>query len=86
MAVGFTKDDGVNDQIEDTINDAINAARVAIKSTTSTGYCCDCGCRIPDARLAVAPWATHCVPCKEESETIFKSNMNRRASKDALLR
>jgi phage/conjugal plasmid C-4 type zinc finger TraR family protein len=32
------------------------------------GFCEDCDCLIPAARMKAAPWATTCVACQEERE------------------
>jgi DnaK suppressor protein len=32
------------------------------------GFCVDCGCEIPEARLAANPFAERCVACEEEHE------------------
>lgn len=35
--------------------------------------CEECNFPIPAARLAVAPWATKCVPCQKLAETVPKT-------------
>jgi RNA polymerase-binding transcription factor DksA len=32
------------------------------------GSCDECGKPIPDKRLNVVPWATHCVPCQDRMD------------------
>lgn len=37
------------------------------------GFCEDCGEAINARRLEAAPWATLCVPCKEEEEALAQA-------------
>jgi RNA polymerase-binding transcription factor DksA len=41
------------------------AAVLAQMSGKGQGDCEDCGCQIPAARRAAAPWAIRCAPCQE---------------------
>lgn len=86
MAVGFTKDGGVNDQIDATIDDGVGAARKSL-TTKGTDNCVECGCVISEARKKVAPYSIRCIKCQSDIESkSFFAGINRRASKDALLR
>ena len=80
MAVGWTDDDAVLDQIQDTVNDEIHRARRNVPQGESLLYCEECGEEIPDVRL--------CVDCQEEADKQNKavSLYNRRGSKDSQLR
>lgn len=91
MAVGFTKDGAVQDQIDDTINDAIVVARnkMAMSQTNKTIYCFDCDEEIPLVRRKAIKGVERCINCQsalEKEQNKSFSGMNRRASKDALLR
>jgi DnaK suppressor protein len=57
------------DSASDTV-DQIQAALDRIDEG-SYGFCEDCGARIPEERLAVLPYAAHCVQCaaRREAET-----------------
>lgn len=85
MAVGFTKDDGVNDTIESNINNEIDFARSQLSGKGST-HCLECGCRIPEARLKVMPNAKYCINHQAEHDGTHHAYYNRRGSKDSQLR
>ena len=53
MAVGWTDDDAVLDQIQDTVNDEIHRARRNVPQGESLLYCEECGEEIPEARRKV---------------------------------
>ncbi|RJX73685.1 DksA/TraR family C4-type zinc finger protein [Vibrio sinensis] len=89
MANGFTRDGGVQDQIDATVIDAINRARALIKQEhNQSEYCLECGELIPAARRKIIPGVELCVECqaKEDSTNKMRSAFNRRASKDSQLR
>ena len=87
MAVGFTQDGAVQDQIDDTVNDAVLKARAGLVCHNVTEYCVDCDEIIPAVRRKAIPNVECCIGCqsKRESSAVF-SGMNRKASKDSLLR
>lgn len=68
MAVGWAKDDAVNDQIQDSVNDEVRRAREALPRGESLEFCEDCGEEIPQARRDALPGVRLCVPCQEEAE------------------
>lgn len=89
MANGFTRDGGVQDQIDATVNDAINRARANLhQEHNDTEYCMECGELIPAARRRIMPGVELCVECQQKQDVRFKaaSLFNRRASKDSQLR
>ncbi len=55
MAVGWTDDDAVLDQIQDTVNDEIHRARRNVPQGESLLYCEECGEEIPEARRKAMP-------------------------------
>ena len=90
MANGFTRDGGVQDQIDATIMDAINRARVNLSQEhhNDTEYCLECGELIPQARRKIIPGVELCLSCQEKDDArkVVTSGFNRRASKDSQLR
>lgn len=89
MANGFTRDGGVQDQIDATVTDAINRARAHLNHEyNETDYCLECGELIPEARREIIPGVELCVSCQEKEDAEEKkfSAYNRRASKDSQLR
>lgn len=88
MAVGWTDDDAVLDQIQDTVNDEIHRARRNVPQGESLLYCEECGEEIPEARRKAMPGVRLCVDCQEEADKQNKAVIlyNRRGSKDSQLR
>ncbi|MUK69014.1 DksA/TraR family C4-type zinc finger protein [Aliivibrio fischeri] len=89
MANGFTRDGGVQEQIDATVLDAINRARSQLHHEhNDTNYCLECGELIPEARRNIIPGVELCVECqaKEDAREKAFSAYNRRASKDSQLR
>ena len=88
MAVGWTDDDAVLDQIQDTVNDEIHRARQNVPQGESLLYCEECGEEIPEARRKAMPGVRLCVGCQEEADKQNRavSLYNRRGSKDSQLR
>ncbi|MCE4935228.1 DksA/TraR family C4-type zinc finger protein [Aliivibrio fischeri] len=89
MANGFTRDGGVQEQIDATVIDAINRARSHLHHEhNDTNYCLECGELIPEARRNIISGVELCVECqaKEDAREKAFSAYNRRASKDSQLR
>ena len=90
MANGFTRDGGVQDQIDATVTDAINRARANLSQEhhNDSEYCLECGELIPLARRKIIPGVELCIGCqeKEDMRRVLTSTFNRRASKDSQLR
>ena len=84
MAIGWTDDDAVLDQIQDSVNDEVNRAR----RNESLLYCEECGEEIPEARRRAIPGVRLCIDCQEEEDKQNKavSLYNRRGSKDSQLK
>lgn len=85
MAVGFTKDDGVNDTIESNTQNEIDYARAQLMGAGSK-HCLECGEKIPEARRKVMPNAKYCVAHQAEHDGSSYTYYNRRGSKDSQLR
>ncbi len=87
MAGGWTRDGAVQDQIDDTVKDAILDARARMPAGPGETHCVECGEPIPERRRAALPGVRTCVPCQAEIDARPRpSLMNRRASKDSLLK
>ncbi|MBB1492448.1 DksA/TraR family C4-type zinc finger protein [Paracoccus sp. MC1854] len=89
MAGGWATDDAVNQQIEVSTEEAL--ARMRLRNRTggeSLAECADCGEPIPEARRRAQPGVTLCVACQSEADRLRRPSggMNRRASKDSLLK
>ena len=88
MAGGWSRDDGVQDQIDATIKSAVQFARSRLSEGESLSHCEECGDVIPDARRQAVPGVRLCVGCQSELEKEQKSFslFNRRGSKDSQLK
>ncbi len=87
MANGWAPDGAVQDQIEDSVRDAVDAARARLQNGSGQDDCEICGETIPEARRRALPGASTCVSCQAAREKrAVPTGMNRRASKDSLLR
>lgn len=92
MAGGWARDDAVNDQIEISTAEAVARARLrarAGQAGPSAVQCEECDEVIPDARRLAVPGVRLCVACQTGHDRSRRSSargMNRRASKDALLK
>lgn len=88
MAVGWTGDGNVQDQIHDSLEDEIARARRNLPSGESLAFCEDCGEPIPEARRKALPGVRRCLACQEETDSKEQPvcPYNRRASKDSQLR
>ena len=88
MAVGWAKDNAVQDQISATVEDAARRAREKLPQGESAEFCEECGEEIPPARRQALPGVQLCVECQSEQERAEAafSLYNRRGSKDSQLR
>jgi phage/conjugal plasmid C-4 type zinc finger TraR family protein len=88
MAVGWTRDGGVQDQIDASIKDAVKLARSRLPEGESLTHCEECEAAIPDARRKAIPGVRLCVRCQSELEAqqTTPTGFNRRGSKDCQLR
>lgn len=88
MAGGFAKDGAVQEQIDASIEDAVERARSHLPHGESLHECEACSAAIPRGRRQAMPGVRLCVKCqeKEDREEALSNKINRRASKDALLR
>jgi phage/conjugal plasmid C-4 type zinc finger TraR family protein len=88
MAGGWTNDGAVQDQIEDSVADAVERARSQLGNGAGRSHCEECGEAIPEGRRRAVPGARCCIACQAERDARSggAAGLNRRASKDALLR
>ena len=88
MAVGWSRDGAVQDQIDATVEDGVQLARSRLPDGESSTHCKECGTIIPDARRKTIPGVRLCVSCQaelEKEQTTF-TLFNRRGSKDSQLK
>jgi len=88
MAVGWSCDGAVQDQINATVEEGVELARSRLPDGESLPHCEECEAVIPDARRKAIPGVRLCVDCQSELEkeqatfTLF----NRRGNKDSQLK
>jgi phage/conjugal plasmid C-4 type zinc finger TraR family protein len=88
MAGGWTRDGGVQEQIDASVADAIKLARSRLSEGEGLTHCEACEDEIPAARRKAIPGVRLCVNCQEELEKhhTTPTGFNRRGSKDSQLR
>ena len=88
MAGGWTRDGGVQDQIDASVEDAVKLDRSRLPDGEGSTYREQCETFIPDARRKAIPGVRLCVNCQadlEKRQTTF-TGFNRRGSKDSQLK
>lgn len=88
MAVGWTRDEGVQEQIDASVEDAVKLARSRLPNGISLTHCEACETVIPDARRKAIPGVRLCVRCQSriEKKQTMPTGFNRRGSKDSQLK
>jgi len=88
MAVGWSREDGVQEQIDATVESAVQLAKSRLPEGESLTHCEECGAEIPEARRSAMPGVRYCVRCQAEREKRLKrvELYNRRGSKDSQLK
>lgn len=88
MAIGWSRDGAVQDQIDATVKDAIAQARGSLPEGESLTHCAECETAIPEARRKAIPGVRLCVQCQAEIERHRPAfpGINRRASKGSQLK
>jgi phage/conjugal plasmid C-4 type zinc finger TraR family protein len=88
MAVGWSLDGAVQDQIDASVEDAVARARRDLHKGESLTHCEECNEPIPEARRKAVPGVRRCVACQAEADgrMIEYSLYNRRGSKDSQLK
>ena len=88
MAVGWSRDGGVQKQIDAGVEDAVKLARSRLPEGAGLTHCEACETAIPDARRKAIPGVRRCVNCQSEIEKkqTTPTGFNRRGSKDSQLK
>ena len=88
MAVGWSRDGAVQEQIDATVDSAVQLARSRLPDGESLTHCEECGVAIPEARRKAMPGVRYCVRCQSEIEKRQKTVTlyNRSGSKDSQLK
>ena len=88
MAVGWSRDEAVQEQIDATVESAIQLAKSQLPDGESLTHCEECEVAIPEARRKAMPGVRYCVTCQSEREKRLKTVAfyNRRGSKDSQLK
>lgn len=88
MAVGWSRDGDVQEQIDASVNDAVKLARSRLPQGASLSHCAECEEPIPEERRKAIPGVQLCVVCQSELEKhqTHQSSINRRGSKDSQLK
>jgi phage/conjugal plasmid C-4 type zinc finger TraR family protein len=88
MAVGWSREEGVQEQIDATVKSAVQLAKSRLPEGESLTHCEKCEAEIPEARRKAMPGVRFCVKCQSEREKILKKVelYNRKGSKDSQLK
>ncbi|MGD9057526.1 MAG: DksA/TraR family C4-type zinc finger protein [Desulfobacterales bacterium] len=88
MAVGWTRDGGVQHQIDASVKDAVKLARSRLPHGEGSIHCEECDTVIPEARRKAIPGVRLCVSCQSgrEQRQTTPTGFNRRGSKDSQLK
>ena len=88
MAVGWSQDGAVQDQIDASVQDAVKLARSRMPGGESRTHCEQCEETIPEARRKAIPGVRLCINCQAELEKRQTPlpGINRRGSKDSQLK
>ncbi len=88
MAVGWSRDEAVQEQIDATVESAVQLAKSRLPDGESLTHCEECEVEIPEARRRAMPGVRYCVRCQSEHEKRLKTVefYNRRGSKDSQLK
>jgi phage/conjugal plasmid C-4 type zinc finger TraR family protein len=88
MAVGWSRDGAVQDQIDADVEDAVKRARNRMTAGVSLTHCESCGDCIPEARRKALPGVRLCIRCQAalEKSQAPVTGYNRRCNKDSQLK
>lgn len=88
MAVGWSRDGDVQEQIDASVKDAVKLARSRLPEGESSTHCEMCEEAIPEARRKAIPGVRLCVNCQSdlEKQQAAPTLFNRRGSKDSQLK
>ncbi len=88
MAIGWSRDGAVQEQIDATVEAGVQLAKSRLPVGESSTHCEECEVAIPEARRKAVPGVRFCVGCQSEREKRLKADetFNRRGSKDSQLK
>ncbi|MGA7146260.1 MAG: DksA/TraR family C4-type zinc finger protein [Desulfobacterales bacterium] len=88
MAVGWSREEAVQEQIDATVESAVQLAKSRLPDGESLTHCEECEGEIPEARRKAMPGIRYCVRCQSEREKRLRKDRlyNRRGSKDSQLK
>jgi len=88
MAVGWSRDGAVQEQIDATVESGVQLAKSRLPEGESLTHCEECEIAIPEARRKAMPGVRYCVQCQSELEEKQKTITlyNRRGNKDSQLK
>ena len=88
MAGGWTRNGGVQDQIDASVEDAVKLVRSRLPDGKGLSHCEECETVIPDARREAIPGVRLCISCQSalEKRQTAPTGYNRRGSKDSQLK
>lgn len=88
MAVGWSRDGAVQEQMDATVESAVELIKSRLPDGESLTHCEECGVEIPEARRRAMPGVRYCIRCQSEREKSQKTSglYNRRGSKDSQLK
>ena len=88
MAIGWSRDGAVQEQIDATVESAVQLARSRLPDGESLTHCEECEVAIAEARRKAMPGVRYCVRCQSEVEKRQKTVTlyNRSGSKDSQLK
>lgn len=88
MATGWAREGAVQEQIDASVAEAVELARSRLPTGAGLSHCEECGVCIPEARRKAIVGVRLCVVCQEklDQQCTNQTGVNRRASKDSLLR
>ena len=88
MAGGWTRDGGVQDQIDASVEDAVKLVRSRLPDGEGLSHCEACETVIPEARRKAISGVRLCISCQSalEKRQTAPTGYNRRGSKDSQLR
>ena len=88
MAGGWSKDGGVQEQIDASVDDEVRRARSRLPEGKGATHCAECGEEIPLARREALPGVVLCVACQEAEDGAQSADagFNRRGNKGSQMR
>ena len=88
MAIGWSRDGAVQEQIDATVETGVQLAKSRLPEGESLTHCEECEVAIPEARRKAMPGVRLCIRCQSELEKRQKTDTlyNRRGSKDSQLK